>query len=98
MRRRAWVISAVAGALLLATSAGVALARGGDDQVSGPDADRARAAATKVVPGGTAGQVEGDSDEPGIAYGVEVATPDGSRVQVHLTDRFTSVAAPEGGA
>lgn len=95
MRRRTRVLSAVAGTLVLA-AVGVELARGGDDQVSGPDAEPARAAATAAVPGGTAGEVERESDEPGITYGVEVTTPDDSRLEVLLSGRFAPVGPPEG--
>lgn len=94
--RRTWAISAVAGALILAMGSGLAVAVSGEEHVSGPDADHAQAAATAAVPG-AAGEVERERDEPGIAYGVEVTKPDGSRTDVHLNENFVPVGAPDGG-
>lgn len=71
-----------------ATGGTIAFASGNDDQtLGGPSADRARAAALRYTGGGKAGIVEPESSDPeegGAAYGVEVAKPDGSPVDVFL--------------
>lgn len=77
----------IGGAMLVALGAGgvgLAQAVGGDDeQATGPEADRAKAAAVKAVGGGTAVGVERD-DGDGAAWEVEVKRPDGSVVEVGL--------------
>jgi len=84
-RRRKLLIG---GAVVLALSAGgVGLAQavsGDDEQATGPDADRAKAAAVKLVGGGSAVGVERD-DGDGAAWEVEVKKSDGSVVEVGLT-------------
>jgi hypothetical protein len=84
-RRRKLLIG---GAVILALGAGgvgLAQAVGGDDeQATGPDADRAKAAAVKLVGGGSAVGVERDDDD-GAAWEVEVKKSDGSVVEVGLT-------------
>jgi hypothetical protein len=64
---------------------------GGDDQtMTGSNADQARAAALRAT-GGGAGIVEPESsypDEHGAAYGVEITTPDGAKVDVFLDANF----------
>jgi hypothetical protein len=84
----------IAGAVVLALGAGgvgLAQAVGGDseEQVSGPDADRAKAAAVKLVGGGKAVGVERD-DGSGAAWEVEVEK-DGSEVEVRLTSDLQKV-------
>lgn len=79
----------IGGAVMLALGAGgvgLAQAVGGDsdEQATGPDADRAKAAAVKLVGGGTAVGVERDDDDGG-AWEVEVKKADGSVVEVDLT-------------
>lgn len=79
-------VSAVAAAAIgIGAGSGIAAAFDGEDEVTGPDADRARAAAVQAVPGGTAGEVETETGEGAAAYGVLVTRPDGTRVEVHLT-------------
>src|SRR6188474_1863303 len=77
----------IGGALVLALSAGgvgYAQAGGDDDEnVTGPDADRAKQAAVAVVGGGRAVGVERD-DEGNAAWEVEVQR-DGKTVEVKLT-------------
>ena len=79
----------IGGAILVALGAGgvgLAQAVGGDDeQATGPDADRAKAAAVRLVGAGNAVGVERD-DGDGAAWEVEVKKPDGSVVEVGLTD------------
>lgn len=87
----------IAGGTALAVAAGgagVANAVGGDDgekQATGPNADRAKAAAVRLVPGGDANAVERDS-EKGATWEVEVRKPDGSTVDVRLGQDFGKVA------
>ncbi len=94
MRRRV-IIPIVAGVVLLGggVGAGVALSGGGDDDgpgVSGPEADRARAAALAAVPGGTATAIERDGED-GATWEVEVRRPDGGSVDVRLDERYRVV-------
>lgn len=82
-------VSAVAAAAIgIGAGSGIAAAFDGEDEVTGPDADRARAAAVQAVPGGTAGEVETETGEGAAAYGVLVTRPDGTRVEVHLDRDF----------
>jgi hypothetical protein len=83
---------AVAAAIALGGAAW-ALAGGGDDDgpgASGPEADRARAAALAHLGGGTANAVERD-DEDGATWEVEVTKPDGETVDVRLDGRYRVV-------
>lgn len=95
MTARRKIALSLAGASALALGAvGVAGAVGGDDgekQASGPGADRAKAAALELVPGGTANAVERDN-EKGATWEVEVRKPDGSVVDVRLGADFEKVA------
>jgi CO dehydrogenase/acetyl-CoA synthase gamma subunit (corrinoid Fe-S protein) len=84
------------GGLVLALSAGgvgAAVASGtGEDakeQVSGPGADRARAAALAIHPG-TANSVERDS-ENGATWEVEITGTDGKTVDVRLDKNYKLV-------
>jgi hypothetical protein len=92
MDRRTAVIAAtatVAGALALGGGAW-ALAGGGDDEggsVTGPQADRATAAALAYTKGGTANAVERDNED-GATWEVEVTKPDGTTVDVRLDAAF----------
>jgi hypothetical protein len=69
---------------LAAGGVGIAYAVGGgdsDEQVTGPDADKAKAAALDAVGGGTVTSVERADDNNG-AFEVEVKRDDGSTVEV----------------
>ena len=57
---------------------------------TGPDADRAKAAAVKLVGGGKAVGVERD-DGDGAAWEVEVEKADGGEVEVRLTNDLKQV-------
>ena len=50
--------------------------------------DRARAAATQAAPGGTAGEVDQQTGQGGVVYGVTVTRPDGTAVKVRLDKDF----------
>ncbi|MGH2978673.1 MAG: hypothetical protein ACRDLQ_03430 [Solirubrobacterales bacterium] len=77
----------IGGAVLVALGVGgvgLAQAVGGDDeQATGPDADRAKAAAVESVGDGRAVSVERE-DEGRSAWEVEVRRADGSVVEVDL--------------
>ena len=90
MRKR--TIGAMVGVAVLTSglATGVALASGGDSgdsNMSGPDADKAVAAALADTGGTKANAVERDS-ENGAVWEVEVAQPDGSTVDVRLDANF----------
>jgi uncharacterized membrane protein YkoI len=102
MKKRT-IATVVVGAVLATGAAGgaVALASGsGDDHESsahegsatGPDAERAVAAALASTGGGKVNSVERES-EHGAVWDVEVVTPDGSTVDVRLDGNLHVVAA-----
>ncbi len=79
--------------LIAAGTAGAIAVGSGDDEdpsVTGPGADRARAAALKQVPGGRANSVERDG-ENGATWEVEVTRTDGETVDVRLDERYRLV-------
>jgi ABC-type xylose transport system substrate-binding protein len=83
------------GALVAVAAAGAvasvaAVTDDGDNSVSGPDADRATAAALRLTHGGTANSVERDS-ENGATWEVEVTRTDGTTVDVRLDENFRKV-------
>jgi len=80
------------GAAVLALAAGggaaIVQASGEDERtVTGPQADRATAAALKITGGGSANAVERDS-ENGATWEVEVTKPDGKTVDVRLDEKY----------
>jgi hypothetical protein len=86
------VAIAAAIAVLAAGGVGIAYAVGGGDseeQVTGPDAEKAKSAALDAVGGGTVTSVE-QEDGDGV-YEVEVQRPDGSQVEVAIGDQFQSL-------
>jgi uncharacterized membrane protein YkoI len=93
---RTLVIAAAVVAMLLALGgAGIAYANGGDseEQVTGPEAQKAKSAAIAAVGGGgTITEVERD-DGYGTSgvYEVEVTRDDGSQVEVHLDGDYNVV-------
>jgi len=85
MRRRLIKIGAGVALLAALTGGGVAWATsGGEENVTGPEAERARAAALAHVGGGTAIGVERESG----AWEVEIRTADGSIVEVTLDGSY----------
>ena len=89
-------ISAGLGAAAVLALGGAAIARAtgafddGDAQLTGSQADRAKAAALAITGGGRANAVERDS-ENGATYEVEVTRKDGSTVDVRLDENFKLV-------
>jgi hypothetical protein len=63
----------------------------GESQLTGPTADRAKAAALEITGGGKANAVERDS-ENGATYEVEVTKANGKTVDVRLDASFNRVA------
>src|SRR5919106_5446865 len=96
MNRR--MVKVLAGAAVVAAMAlgGSAIARATGafddegDQLRGPEAERAAAAALRATDGGTVNAVERD-DENGATYEVEVTRTDGSTVDVRLDASFDLV-------
>jgi Peptidase propeptide and YPEB domain len=86
MRVRTRIGIGVASAVILA-AAGVGVAVADDQEVTGPAADQARAAAVQAIPG-KAGKVEKETNEGAAYYGVLVTKPDGTQVEVHLDEGF----------
>jgi membrane protein implicated in regulation of membrane protease activity len=91
--QRKYLIAAGAVLAIAAAGTGAAFATGtiggddGDEQLTGPMADRATAAALEVTHGGTANSVERDSED-GATYEVEVTKPDGTTVDVRLDHSY----------
>ncbi len=86
---RTLVIAAAVAMLVALGGAGIAYANGGADseeQLTGPDAQKAKSAAIAAVGGGTLTEVERDDGNgtSGGVYEVEVKRDDGSQVEVHL--------------
>jgi Peptidase propeptide and YPEB domain len=86
-------------AALAAGGVGIAYAVGGGDseeQVTGPDAEKAKAAALEAVGGGTVTEAEYQESGGDGVYEVEVQRPDGSEVEVHIGGDFNPVGtAPD---
>jgi len=90
LRRKRIIIPTIATVAVVGAGATVWTATA-DDSVSGKERDRVTAAAVEAVGGGTAVEVE-TSDDPGVAYEVEVRTNDGTEVDVDLNDDLQPVA------
>jgi hypothetical protein len=83
---RTLVIAGALAMLLALGGAGIAYANGGDsgEQVTGPDAQKAKSAAIAAVGDGTVTEVERDDGMGTSVFEVEVKREDGSQVEVHL--------------
>jgi hypothetical protein len=93
---RTLVIAAALTMLLALGGAGIAYANGGDfeEQLTGPEAEKAKSAAIAAVGGGTLTEVERDDGDDGFGTGVfevEVKREDGSQVEVHLDGDYNVV-------
>jgi Peptidase propeptide and YPEB domain len=84
------VVAIAAGATVLAAGGvGIAYAvSGGEEQVTGPSAEKAKAAALKAVGGGTVLEIEQQDGDGAGAYEVEVKRPNGSTVEVYIDNQF----------
>ena len=89
LRTKLVIAAALTMLVALGGAAGIAYATGGDDseeQLTGPEAQKAKSAAVAAVGGGTVSEVErddGDGSAAGV-FEVEVEREDGSQVEVHL--------------
>jgi hypothetical protein len=90
-RSRKLLIGGVVLVALGAGGVGLAQAVGDDEQATGPDADRAKAAAVESVGEGRAVGVERE-DEGRSAWEVEVKKADGSVVEVDLSGSLERTA------
>ena len=91
---RTLVIAAAVAMLVALGGAGIAYANGGADseeQLTGPDAQKAKSAAIATVGGGTLTEVERDDGNATGVYEVEVKRDDGSQVEVHLDGDYNVV-------
>ena len=93
---RTLLITAAVAMLLALGGAGIAFANGDDssEQVTGPDAQKAKSAAIAAVDGGSVTEVERDDGDGTGVFEVEVKRDDGSQVEVHL-DRDLNVVGQE---
>ena len=91
------VIAAAVAMLLALGAAGIAYANGTDseEQVTSPEAEKAKSAAIAAVGGGTVTEVERDDGDDGYGtsgvYEVEVTREDGSQLEVHLDGDYNVV-------
>ena len=96
MTNRTYKLIAGIGVAVVIALGGAAIARAtgafddGDSNLTGPQADRAKAAALSITGGGHANSVERDS-ENGATYEVEVTKPDGKTVDVRLDSNYKRV-------
>ena len=90
---RTLVIAAAVALLLALGAAGIAYANGGDseEQLTGPEAEKAKSAAIAAVGGGTVTEVERDDGNGTGAFEVEVTREDGSQLEVHLDGDYNVV-------
>ena len=94
IRVRTLVITAAVVAMLVALGgAGIAYANGGDseEQLTSPEAEKAKSAAIAAVGGGTVTEVERDDGNGSGAFEVEVTREDGSQLEVHLDGDYNVV-------
>jgi uncharacterized membrane protein YkoI len=87
------VIAAAVAMLVALGAAGIAYANGGDseEQLTGPDAEKAKSAAIAAVGGGTVSEVERDDGNGTGAFEVEVTREGGSQLEVHLDGAYNVV-------
>jgi uncharacterized membrane protein YkoI len=87
------VIAAAVAVLLALGAAGIAYANGGDseEQLTGPEAEKAKSAAIEAVGGGTVTEVERDDGDGTGVFEVEVTRDDGSQLEVHLDSDYNVV-------
>ena len=100
MTSRRKLTMAAAGAIAALTLGGASLVQaGGDDgdrAATGPQAERAQAAALKITKGGEANAVERDNED-GATWEVEVTKTDGTTVDVRLDAGYGLVVVESDG-
>src|SRR3712207_2869723 len=86
MDKNKLLVGTAAVVILSLGASGIAYAAGGDsgEQLTGPDAQKAKSAAIAAVGGGTVTEVERDDGDGTGAFEVEVKRDDGTQVEVHL--------------
>jgi outer membrane lipoprotein SlyB len=86
-------IAAAVAMLVALGGAGIAYANGGvsGEQLTGPEAEKAKSAAIAAVGGGTVSEVERDDGNGTGAFEVEVTREDGSQLEVHLDGAYNVV-------
>jgi hypothetical protein len=96
---RRYMITGASALALVVGGAGASVAIGGDDgsgAATGSGADKAKAAALQLLPGGHANAVERDG-ENGATWEVEVRKSDGSTVDVRLDANYNKVVIENDG-
>jgi hypothetical protein len=84
-----WAAVPVGGIVVAAAWLAVAVAGPDDDNdLTGPTADQACAAAIQAVPGGTEGRVEQQTGEGAALHGVAVTERDATKLEVHEDQNF----------
>jgi hypothetical protein len=93
MNVRTLAIAAVVATLVVLGGAGIAYANGGgsEEQLTGPDAEKAKNAALAAVGGGSVTEVERDDGYGTGVFEVEVQRDDGAQVEVHLDRDYNVV-------
>lgn len=90
MNKKLMIGGVALGAILVAGSAAVAVAAGGDDEpLTGATLERASEAALDHTGSGTV--VESELGDGGAAYEVEIRLDDGRVVEVELDEAFTVI-------
>jgi hypothetical protein len=92
MRTRSALVAAGLGLVAVVAASGVAVASSDDGEaaVTGPQADKATAAALQATGGGRANSIERDG-ENGATWEVEVTEPSGETVDVRLDESYRLV-------
>jgi hypothetical protein len=87
------VATAAAVTAIAAGGVGIAYGVGGDsdEQVTGPDADKAKAAALDAVDGGKVTEIEHQDGDGAGSFEVEIQRPDGSELEVYVDDQYRTV-------
>jgi Peptidase propeptide and YPEB domain len=89
-------LAVIAAAVVAVGAGGVGIAQavsGSEEPVTGPDADKAAAAALKAAGGGSVLEIERQDGDGAGFYEVEVRREDGSQVEIHLTAQFEPVGS-----
>ena len=86
MDKNKLLVGTAAVVILSLGASGIAYALGGDtgEQLTGPDAQKAKSAAIAAVGGGTVTEVEREDGGSAGGFEVEVKRDDGTQVEVHV--------------
>jgi Peptidase propeptide and YPEB domain len=89
-------LAVIAAAVVAVGAGGVGIAQavsGSEEPVTGPDADKAAAAALEAADGGSVLEIERQDGDGAGFYEVEVRREDGSQVEIHLNAQFEPVGS-----